>query len=313
MHASLHQLHILDVVAEEGSITRAAARLHLTQPTLSIQLRQLADAVGEPLFEHVGRRLFLSEVGHQVRATARAVAHELDALDARLAARRGIEQGRLRMTVVTTAEYFLPRQLGEFQRAHPGIEVSLQVLNRADVVERLEANADDLYLMTRPPDDRSIRAELVGRNPLLLAAAPDHPWARRRRIPVKALRGEALVMREPGSGTRLTTEAWLQARGVGLRTRLELGSNEAVKQAVRGGFGLAVLSAHALILEMQHGLIVPLDVAGFPIPSRWHLVSRVERPLSPVAEVFRVFLKREAMPALTRALESPRARRPGPA
>jgi len=313
MHISLHQLRILDVVAEEGGITRAAARLHLTQPTLSIQLKQLSEAVGEPLFEQAGRRLYLSEVGHQVRATARAIAHELEALEARLAARRGIEQGRLRMAVVTTAEYFVPRQLGEFQRAHPGIEVSLQVLNRADVIRRLEASADDLYLMTRPPDDRLIRAELVGRNPLLLAAAPDHPWATRRRIPVKALRGEALVMREAGSGTRLTTEEWLRTRGVGLRTRLELGSNEAVKQAVRGGFGLAVLSAHALLQEMQHGLIMPLDVAGFPIPSRWHLVSRVGRPLSPVAEVFRGYLKRDAMPALARTIEVHLSRRTGPA
>jgi DNA-binding transcriptional LysR family regulator len=311
MSISIHQLRILDVVAEEGSVTRAAARLHVTQPTLSIQLRQLAEAVGEPLFEPVGRRLFLTEAGHHVRAAARAIAHELDALQARLSARRGIEQGRLRMTAVSTAEYFLPRLLGEFQRAHPGIDVSLQVLNRADVVRRLEENADDLYLMTRPPDDPGIRAEPMGRNPLVLVAAPGHPWAGRRRIPVRALAGEPLVVREPGSGTRWSTEEWLRSRGVTPRARLELGSNEAVKQAVRGGFGLAVLSAHALLLEMEHGLIVPLDVAGFPIPSRWHLVSRMARPLSPVAEVFRAYLKRQAMPALARTIDARLRRRRG--
>ncbi|MDH4064658.1 MAG: LysR family transcriptional regulator [Acidobacteriota bacterium] len=309
MPPTLHQLHILDVVAEEGGVTRAAARLHLTQPTLSIQLKQLADDLGEPLFEQVGRRLYLTDAGHHVRAAARSIAHEIAALEARLSARRGIEQGRLRMTVVSTAEYFMPRLLGEFQRAHPGIDVSLQVLNRAEVIKRLEESADDLYLMTRPPEGSGIRAEPMARNPLIVAAAPTHPWCGRRRIPVKALAGESFVVREPGSGTRLSTEEWLRTRGVTVSARLELGSNEAVKQAVRGGFGLAVLSAYALLLEAEHGLIVPLDVAGFPIPSRWHLVTRAARPLSPVAEVFRAHLKTQAMPELARAVQAGLGRR----
>ncbi|MGE3189454.1 MAG: LysR family transcriptional regulator, partial [Vicinamibacterales bacterium] len=268
MTPSLHQLRILDAVAEEGGVTRAAERLHLTQPTLSIQLRQLSDLVGEPLFEQVGRRMFLTEAGHEVRRAARQIEDAITSLGARLAARRGLEQGRLRMSVVSTAEYFMPRLLGDFQHAHPGIEVALHVLNRAAVIGRMEENDDDLYLMTRPPHDRGIRAEPMGANPLVVVAPPGHAWKGRRRIPVKALAEEAFVVREAGSGTRQTTEEWFRSRGVRLATRLELGSNEAVKQAVRGGFGLAVLSAHAVLLEVEHGLMTVLDVAGFPLPSR---------------------------------------------
>ncbi|MGE3275920.1 MAG: LysR family transcriptional regulator [Vicinamibacterales bacterium] len=308
MQPTLHQLHILDVVAEEGGVTRAAARLHLTQPTLSIQLRQLADIIGEPLIEQVGRRVFLTEAGHEVRQAARQIDDELSALRARLAARRGLEQGRLRMSVVSTAEYFMPRLLGDFQHAHPGIEVALHVLNRSEVVRRMEENADDVYLMTRPPDDRGLRAEPMGGNPLVLVSAPDHPWASRRRIPARAFADVAFVVREQGSGTRQTSEEWFRTRGVRLRARLELGSNEAVKQAVRGGFGVAVLSAHAVLLEVESGLMARLDVAGLPIPSRWHLVTRSGRALPPVVEVFRAYLKKQAMPEMLRAIDAGMAR-----
>lgn len=308
MQPSLHQLRLLVAVAEEGGVSRAAARLHLTQPTLSIQLKQLAHTVGEPLFEQVGRRLYLTDAGHEVLAAARGIEDQLAALQGRLAARRGMQQGRLRISVVSTAEYFMPRILGEFQRAHPGIDVALHVLNRADLVKRVESNADDLYLMTRPPDDPAIRAESVGRNPLVVVAAPSHPWARRHRIPVKELATQPFVVREAGSGTRLWADDWLRGRRVTIQTRLELGSNEAVKQAVRGGFGLAIVSAHALLLEAEQRLIVPLDVQGFPIPSRWHLVTRIGKPLSPVADGFRLYARKQAMPQVTQAVEAAVAR-----
>lgn len=296
MTPTLHQLRILATVASAGGITRAAETLNLTQPSVSIQLRQLADTVGEPLLEIQGRRAVLTDAGHEAVLTARRVETELSELRSRLAARRGIEEGRLNVAVVSTAEYFMPRVLGEFQRAHPGVDISLQVLNRADVIRRAAEQLDDAYLMTRPPDDESLRAEPVGRNPLVVIAAANHPWAERKRIANKELVRQPFVVREVGSGTRLWTDDWFRARGIVTRARLELGSNEAVKQAVRGGFGLAVLSAHAVLLEWEQGLLTPLRVDGFPLPSRWHLVTRVGRALSPAAEAFRRYLKREAMP-----------------
>ncbi|MBY0497239.1 MAG: LysR family transcriptional regulator [Cyanobacteria bacterium] len=299
---TLHQLRILAAVAEYGGVTRAAERLHLTQPTLSIQLRQLAESVGEDVVETVGRRLLLTDVGHEVLLAARGIDAELTNLKSRLAARRGVIEGRLHVTVVSTAEYFMPRLVGRFQQAHPAVAVTLQVLNRADVLRRVSEHMDDAYLMTRPPEDTAFRAEAVGKNPLIVIAAPEHPWARRRRIPSRELATQPFVVREVGSGTRLWTDDWFRSRGLAVHARLELGSNEAVKQAVRGGFGIAVLSAHTILLEHEHRLIVPLHVSGFPLPSKWHLVTRAGRSLSPVAQAFRRFLIREAMPEATRAV-----------
>jgi LysR family transcriptional regulator, low CO2-responsive transcriptional regulator len=299
---TLHQLRILAAVADAGGVSRAAERLHLTQPTLSIQLRQLADTVGAPLFDTVGRRLVLTDAGHEVLRTAHDIGTALENLRSRLAARRGVQSGRLELAAVTTAEYFLPRLMGQFQQAHPGVEVALRVANRADILQRIADHRDDAYLMTRPPDDPALRSEAVGRNPLLVVGAPDHPWVGRRRIPTRELATVPFVVREEGSGTRLWTDDWLRGRGITVRTRLELGSNEAVKQAVRGGFGVAVLSAHAVAIELEHGLMAALDVAGFPLPARWHLVTRAGRVLSPVVAAFRVELKRWAMPDVVRGL-----------
>lgn len=301
MHVSLHQLRILMAVATEGTISRAAVALHLTQPTLSIQLKQLSEAVGQPLFELTGRRLHLTDAGYEVLSTARAIDDLLEALRARLAAGRALKDGRLRVAIVSTAEYFMPRLLGEFHQRYPGIDISLAVLNRADVLTRLEQNADDLYVMARPPDDRAVRADPFGRNPLVVVAAPQHPLALRHRIRPRELSDEAFVVREIGSGTRMWGDEWLAARGVVPSARIELGSNEAIKQAVRGGFGLAVLSAHSLLLELAQGLIVVLDVNGSPIRSSWHLVSRVAKPLTPAADAFRRYARR-AMPNVERAV-----------
>lgn len=304
MTPTLHQLRILATVAASGGVTRAAETLNLTQPTVSIQLRQLAETIGEPLVEIAGRRAVLTDAGHETLLSARRIESELADLGARLAARRGVEAGRLNLAVVSTAEYFMPRVLGEFQRLHPGVDISLQVLNRADVMRRAAEQLDDAFLMTRPPDDPSLRAEAVGRNPLLVVAAAGHPWASRKRISYRELAQEPFVVREEGSGTRLWTDDWFRSRGITIRARLELGSNEAVKQAVRGGFGLAVLSAHAVLLEWEQGLLTPLRVDGFPLPSRWHLVTRTGRLLSPAAEAFRRYLKREAMPDVIRRVDA---------
>ena len=301
MAVSLHQLRILIAVASEGTISRAAAVLHLTQPTLSIQLKQLSETLGQPLFELAGRRLHLTDAGYEVLSTARNIDDQLEALRARLAAGRALEEGRLRVAIVSTAEYFMPRLLGEFHQRYPGIDISLAVLNRAAVLERLEHNADDLYVMARPPHDRAVRADPFGRNPLVVVAAPHHPLAARQRISPRDLSDEAFVVREIGSGTRLWGDEWLARRGVVPKARLELGSNEAVKQAVRGGFGLAVLSAHSLLLELAQGLIVVLHVNGSPIRSSWHLVSRVAKPLMPAADAFRRYAK-QAMPGVERTL-----------
>ncbi len=294
---TLHQLRVFAAVVEHNGFSRAAAALHLTQPTVSTLVRQLGEALEVPLFETQarggGRRrahLRLTPAGAEVLAAAREAERLTRGLDERLAALAGVRQGRLRVCAASTAEYFVPRLLGMFQRQHPGVEVELQVLPRRPLLERLRRDDDDLYIMAQPPSELPVVAEAFADNPLVVVAPVDHPLASAGKVPLTDLARHEWVSREDGSGTRLVTEGALAARGVRLPTRLQLGSNEAVKQAVLGGFGLAILSLHALRDELLHRRRVRLlPVEGFPIPGRWHWIHRADRRLSAVAAAVRDF------------------------
>ena len=293
MRLTFHQLRLLLAVSREGSVSRAAQRLHLTQPTLSAQLRQLAEQVGLPLFERVGRKLHLTAAGRVVLDTAARVEQELENLDETLAELRGDVVGRLRLAVVSTAETFIPRLLGDFRRERPAVEVSLVVLNRDAVIRRLADNLDDLYIMSRPPQAPPVVATPFLSNPLVVVAAAEHPLAGRETLQIEALAAEEFVLREPGSGTRQAAEHFFAAHGLALRPRLELGSNEAVKQAVAGGLGLSLLSAHALAHAVDEGIAV-LRVGGTPLPTQWQVVYPAGKRLSPLASAFLEFLRERA-------------------
>ena len=293
MRLTFHQLRLLLAVSREGSVSRAAQRLHLTQPTLSAQLRQLAEQVGLPLFERVGRKLHLTAAGRVVLDTAARVEQELENLDETLAELRGDVVGRLRLAVVSTAETFIPRLLGDFRRERPAVEVSLVVLNRDAVIRRLADNLDDLYIMSRPPQAPPVVATPFLSNPLVVVAAAEHPLAGRETLQIEALATEEFVLREPGSGTRQAAEHFFAAHGLALRPRLELGSNEAVKQAVAGGLGLSLLSAHALAHAVDEGIAV-LRVEGTPLPTQWQVVYPAGKRLSPLASAFLEFLRERA-------------------
>jgi DNA-binding transcriptional LysR family regulator len=293
MRLTFHQLRLLLAVSREGGVSRAAQRLHLTQPTLSAQLRQLAEQVGLPLFERVGRRLHLTAAGRVVLDTANRVEQELERLDETLAELRGDVVGRLRLAVVSTAETFIPRLLGDFRRERPAVEVSLVVLNRDAVIRRLADNLDDLYIMSRPPQAPPVVATPFLSNPLVVVAAAEHPLAGRETLQIEALAAEEFVLREPGSGTRQAAEHFFAAHGLALRPRLELGSNEAVKQAVAGGLGLSLLSAHALAHAVDEGIAV-LRVEGTPLPTQWQVVYPAGKRLSPLASAFLEFLRERA-------------------
>ena len=302
---SLHQLHVFAMVAERASFSRAAAALHLTQPTVSMQVKQLAEALGVPLFEASARgggksraRVRLTPAGVEVLEAARDVSRVFEALDERLGALAGVRRGRVRVCAASTAEYFVPRLLGGFQQAHPGVEVELQVQNRRAVIQRLRDDEDDLYIMTRPPEELPVTAEPFADNPLVVVAPARHPLAGLKKVPLAELMKHNWVLREEGAGTRLVAESFLASRGIRLPTRLQLGSNEAVKQAVIGGFGLAILSLHALRDEiLHHRRVRLLAVEGFPIAGSWHWVSRASRRASPGAEALQRFAATHA-PAL---------------
>lgn len=302
MRLTFHQLRLLLAVSREGGVSRAAQRLHLAQPTLSAQLRQLADQVGLPLFERVGRRLHLTAAGDAVLDTALRIEQELENLDETLAQLRGDVVGRLRLAVVSTAETFIPRLLGDFRRERPAVEVSLVVLNRDAVIRRLADNRDDLYIMSRPPEAPPVVATPFLANPLVVIAAADHPLAARAAVPIAELAGEEFVLREPGSGTRQAAEHFFAGRGLALRPRLELGSNEAVKQAVAGGLGLSLLSAHALAHAVDEGIAV-LRVEDTPVLTHWQMVHPSGKRLTPLADAFLRFLQERA-PELNRAAQT---------
>lgn len=286
MTPSLRQLQIFRAVARELSYTRAAEALHLTQPAVFTQVRQLEAQLGEALIERIGKRLYLTGAGQLVLESAQVVLGEIEALRGRLAALQGLERGLLRLAVVSSAKYDAPARLGAFCRHHPGIDVDMQVGNRRELLDRFAANLDDLYILGTPPAEVEAESFVFAENPLVVIAPPDHPLAHRRAISPQALADAAFVMREEGSGTRIAAERFFAAQGLAPKVRMELGANEAIKQAVMAGLGLAVLSRGTAMLELEHARLVELDVTGFPLRRQWHVVWPRGKRLSPAAQVF---------------------------
>lgn len=292
MNLTSRQLKLFVALAETGSVSAAARAMHVTQPTASMQLKEISLAIGMPVYEVIGKRVFLTEAGRELAETARAIAGEWEALRQKLDAMRGLTRGRLRVSLVNTAQYFMPRLLGDFCAQHPEIGISLEVLNRDGVVARLRENLDDLYIMSMPPADIDLEDNVFMPNPLLLVAPAAHPLAKRRKLTLDKLAGERFILRERGSGTRMAAEQLFAQLKFRPRLRMELGSNEAIRQAVAGGLGVAVLSRHALDDGMGGAGVVVLNVDGFPLHSQWHVVHPKGKRLSPIAAVFREHLLR---------------------
>lgn len=290
-HATLRQLEVFEAIARLGSFTRAAEELFLTQPTVSMQIKKLTDAVGLPLFEQVGKKIYLTEAGRELHAASREISNRFAQFEMLVADMKGLKRGALKLAVVTTAKYFAPRLLGPFCQQYPGIDVSLKVSNRERILERLAENQDDLYILGQPPEELEATAEPFLENPLVVLAPAAHPLAGQKKIPLVRLAEEPFLLREPGSGTRMALERLFAARGFKLRVRMELGSNEAIKQAIVGGLGVSVLSRHTLALDAPLGQLAILDVEGFPIERHWYVAYRSGRQLSVVARTFLDYLK----------------------
>lgn len=256
-----------------------------------MQLKELAEHVGLPLYEVIGRRVFLTEAGRLLQQTARNMQQEWEAFRQRVDKLQGLQRGRLRVAVVSTAKYFVPNLLGAFCQEYPEVEISLSVLNRDGVLQRLRANEDDLYIMSSPPDDLEVTTESFLPNPLVLVAPVDHPLATKRRIPLARVLAERFILREPGSGTRRTCDRYFQRLGVELNIRMEMGSNEAIKHSVAAGLGIAVLSRHTLHADPAIDGLAVLDVVGFPIESNWYIVQPKGKLLPPVGVAFLAHLR----------------------
>ena len=287
MNVTFRQLKLFLALADTGSVSAAAQRMHVTQPTASMQLKDVADAVGLPLYDVISRKVHLTEAGEELARTARTMLDQWEAFEQRMAAIQGMARGRLRVAVVSTAKYFIPGLLGSFCDSHPEVDISLEVLNRDQVVTRLRANMDDLYVMSQTPDDLALEDDILMPNPLCLVAPASHPLAGQSGVTLEQLAGSRFVLRERGSGTRMATDRTFKQHGFAPANWLELGSNEAIRESVASKLGVAVLSSHALGSSAADARVVVLDVVGFPIQSQWHLVWPRGKQLSPLAGVFR--------------------------
>ena len=290
MHITLRQLQVFEAAARLGGYTRAAETLHLSQPAVSMQIRQLEEQTGMPLFDQIGKKVHLTDAGRTLYKHAQSILAQVNEAQLELEEMRGMRRGQLNITIASTANYFAPRLLAAFCQRHPEVKVSLDVSNREHILELLKETDKDLAIMGRPPEASDLVAHPFMENPLVVIAAPGHPLAQARNIPLARLNEETFISREIGSGTRMAAERFFDEAGTRLTTAMEMSSNEAIKQAVQAGLGLGILSLQTLDMELALKRLAVLKVEGFPIMRHWYVVHRADKRLSPAAQAFKSFV-----------------------
>jgi LysR family transcriptional regulator, low CO2-responsive transcriptional regulator len=289
-HLTLRQLQIFEAVARHLSYSRAADELHLTQPAVSMQVKQLEENLGLALFEQLGKKVHLTEAGEELHRHSREIMLRVKDAMGSLEVLKGVDRGRLNIAAVSTAKYFAPQLLATFCRRYPDVQLSLAVHNREEVWQMLADNACDLAIMGRPPDGLDAVAHAFAYHPHVIIAAPRHRLAKAKQIPLVEIARETFVVRESGSGTRSAMERLFAAHRLQINPSLQMASNETIKQAVMAGMGISFLSLHTVGLELEAERLVVLDVEGLPVMRRWYLAHREGKRLSPTAQAFKEFL-----------------------
>jgi DNA-binding transcriptional LysR family regulator len=289
-NATLRQLKVFETAARHLSFSRAAEELHLTQPAVSAQIKLLQQHAGAPLFELLGKKVYLTPAGIELLHYSRAIIELFRQAGEAMAARQGISGGTLNVAVISAGDYFFPQLLAEFSRAAPGVKLNLGVFNREQLLQQLADNLTDLAVMVRPPQEIDTVNEAFAPHPYVIVARPDHPLARRRRVPMSALLQERFITRERGSDTWNSMEHGLGAQLERLQIAMEIRSTETIKQAVIAGMGISFLSAHTIGRELATRQLAVLDVVGFPVMLKWYVVHLRQKVLAPVAVAFRAFL-----------------------
>ncbi|MFZ3176171.1 MAG: LysR family transcriptional regulator [Thiobacillus sp.] len=287
---TLRQFRVFDAVARHLSFSRAAEELHLSQPAVSMQVRGIETILGVRLTEQLGKKIFLTEAGREVLHASQAITARLDDLQANLAQLQSIDSGQLNLAATSTVNVIATDILARFRGRHPGVSVHLDVSNRAAVLDQLVGNRIDLAIMGQVPDGLGLDAIRFLDNPLVVIAPPDHPLVGQKNISMTSLATESFLVREAGSGTRGAMERFFAARGLEIRSSMEMSSNEAIKQAVQAGLGLGILSLQTLEMELALKRLAVLEVEGFPIMRHWYVVHRADKRLSPVAQAFKEFV-----------------------
>ena len=290
MNITFKQLRIFLAVFDAGSVSAAAKSTHVTQPTVSMQLKEISNAVGLPLYEVISKKIYFTDAGKELACTAREMLNAWSNFEQSIDAAKGLTRGKLKIAVVSTAKYFMPRLIGQFCKKYPDIDISLEILNRDGVLMRMRENLDDLYIMSQPPTDMDLIDDIFLHNPLVPIAAYSHPLTKKTSVPLNSFLDQRFILREKGSGTRMTIDKYFKTQKFRPDIRMELGSNEAIKEAVAGGLGIGVVSKHALHgHQKEHGVAI-INVKGFPIMSHWHIVHPAKKHLPPVAVAFKTHL-----------------------
>lgn len=305
-HGTLPQLRVFEASARLGSLTRAAAELHIAQPTASVQIKKLADTVGLALFEQVGRRVYLTDAGQKLYAGCLEVFRALSTIEEDLNGLRTMESGHLRLAVCSTGKHFAPRMLGAFLRRYPGVQVSLEIHNRQALLDRFAGNEDDLYVFASALDRDDVVTQALLPNPLVVFARDDHPLAAARHISFRRIAEEPFLMREAGSGTRLLATRLFARHGLAPRISMELSDDEAIREAILAGLGISIMSRFTLGVEPEPARLICLDVEGFPLGNHWHFAYPVGKQLSPTARAFMEFARMEARELARQGIQNAR-------
>jgi DNA-binding transcriptional LysR family regulator len=295
---TLKQLQTFIEVAREKSVSKAAERLFVTQPAVSMQIRQLEDAFGLALLEPIGRNIRLTNAGQEFLTYAVAAMAQLKDLESIMAEHVGVKKGRIDLAIVSTAKYFVPMLLVRFSQLLPGIEIKLRIDNRENILGMLSRSEIDLVIMGRAPTTLDCEATPFATNPLGIVCAPDHPLARRKRLSIDTLKDYEFVVREQGSGTRAAMERLFAQHDLPLKVVMEMPSNETIKQAVMAGMGLSFLSLRTVRHELAAGHLALVDISGMPIVGKWYVTHLSHKKLSPAAKSFKSFLIEQGGPLI---------------
>jgi len=295
LNLTFRQLKVFESAARHLSYTRAAEELHLSQPGVSMQIKQLEEAVGLPLFEQIGKKMHLTHAGREVFTYSQSIGHLLDEAEDVLEELKGGASGKLAISVATTASHFATRLLAAFSQRYENVTISLDITNRKSLQRQLSDNEPDMVIMGQPPEGVEVESEAFMVNPLVIIAPTNHPLATEQNIPLQHFEDEHFVVRESGSGTRGAIQRFFDEHNVSFHTGIEMSSNEAIKQAVEAGLGLGIVSIHTLELELETARLTILNVMDFPIQRHWHIVQRSGKRLSPIAQTFKQFVLDEAI------------------
>lgn len=312
MRITLRQLQVFNEVCDLRSYSRAAREMSLTQPAVSLQIRQLEDVIGQPLFEYMNKTLYLTEAAEALQRASRDIFGRLESFDMQLSDMQGSLQGQLKLAVESSAKYVVPHLFAAFKREHPEVSLNLTVVNRAQVIRRLSDNRDDLTIMSMVPQDMGLEFLPFLNNPIVAVALPDHPLAQHKRLRLAELEPFGLVVRELGSGTRQACEEFFKEKRVHFTHALEVASSDAQKECVSAGLGIALMTRHAVNLELRTGTLIELPIEELPLHRSWCVVKAKAKRQSPVATAFMAFIRgqRQQISMLAERFASPPSPRP---